>query len=81
MLPLTPLQIERMARLIHDADFAVVRTWIRDSEQKITRDALRSANPQLCGAAAVLQDLTATLDSLPDLYQTSRKTLSGSAFT
>jgi len=81
MLPLTPLQIERMARLIHDADFAVFRGWLRDSEQKMTQNALRSANPQLCGAAALLQDLNAELDKLPDLYQSARKTPDGSAFS
>jgi hypothetical protein len=81
MLPLTPTQIERIARLIHDPDFAVVRAWLRDSEIKMTANALRSANPQQCGAAAVLQDLNAVLDSLPDLYHSTRKTPDGSAFS
>jgi len=81
MLPLTVVQIERLTRLSKDPDFAVLRGWLAASEQKMTRDALHSANPQQCGAAALLQDLTATLESLPDLYSMARKTPSGSAFS
>ena len=78
MLRLDPGQIDTFYRLSRQGDFSAFVNWLRDSSQALTRDALRSANPQACGAAALLQDLIGTLDSIPDLYH-SRKTNPGSA--
>lgn len=78
MLRLDQNQIDTLSRIIQQREFVVFVAWLRDSSQALTRDALRSANPQACGAAALLQDLIATLDSIPDLYH-ARKTNPGSA--
>ena len=78
MIRLDPSQIDTFYRISRQGDFSAFVDWLRDSSQALTRDALRSANPQACGAAALLQDLIGTLDSIPDLYH-ARKTNQGSA--
>jgi len=77
MIRLDPIQIDTFYRLSRQGEFAVFAAWLRDSSQALTWDALRSANPQACGAAALLQDLIGTLDSIPNLYH-ARKTNPGS---
>lgn len=71
-------QLEALAKLAERSEYRVLLTWLDDERAKRTREALHTANPQACGAAALLQDLTDTLANVKILYNHARKTVTGS---
>lgn len=81
MLPLTVEQIEVLARAYDSPEMRVVRGWIASTAERLTRDALRTANPQLCGAAEALTDLAEELFDIQYQYQTLRNTPGSAAPT
>lgn len=74
-------RLEAMAILAERREYAVMLDWLREERDKRIREAMATANPQACGAAAMLQDLTDTLENVKALYDRTRKTLTGSGTT
>lgn len=70
-------QLEAIAKLSERYEYAVLMAVLRDECAKRTREALNTANPQACGAAALLQDLIDTLGNARILYDRARKTAAG----
>jgi predicted LPLAT superfamily acyltransferase len=75
---LSLLQLEALAKLAERHEYAVLVAWLDDERGKRVREALHTANPQACGAAALLQDLTDTLANVRELYNQARNTAKGS---
>lgn len=80
MLKLTDEQIQQLYQLSQQSEFKMLLDWIKSSADKITRDALQSANPKSCGAAAVLQDLSDDLGAIERVYHDRRNTNAPSNF-
>lgn len=74
-------QLEALAKLSERYEYAVLMAVLRDECAKRTREALNTANPQACGAAALLQDLIDTLGNARILYDRARKTAIGSGLS
>jgi hypothetical protein len=65
---LNTVSIDRLARLarLHQApEFPVLMRLLQEELARVTRDAIRSADPQLCGMAQALGNLVETLDDIP----------------
>jgi len=75
MIPPTLDQLERLARLSEHSEFSVLLDWLRASGVRLTRNAIRSADPQSCGAATELLDLIDTLAQVKVLYDRARNTV------
>jgi len=71
-------QLEALTKLAERFEYAVLVAWLDDERWTRTREALNTANPQACGAAALLQDLVTTLRNAKILYDQARKTAQGS---
>ncbi len=71
-------QLEALSKLAERHEYAVVLAWLDEERVKRIREALHTANPQACGAAALLQDLADTLKNAKILYDRARKTVAGS---
>ncbi len=71
-------QLEALAKLAERHEYAVLVAWLDDERGKRTREALNTANPQACGAAALLQDLVTMLRDAKILYDQARNTAKGS---
>lgn len=74
MLKWSDEQIKRLYQLSQQDEFKTLLDWMKASADKITRDALQSADARACGAAAMLQDLTDLLGSVETLYKDRRNT-------
>lgn len=61
-----------LARLADRIEYGQLVEWLTDESVKLTREAVISANPQACGAAALLQDLVETLTNVQSQYQRAR---------
>ena len=71
-------QLEALSKLAERPEYVVLVGWLDAECAKRTREALVTANPQACGAAALLQDLTGTLENVKTLYHQARNTQKGS---
>lgn len=78
MMNLSLARLEALSKLTERHEYAVLLAWLEEESAKRTREALNTANPQACGAAALLQDLTDTLANARTLYDRARKTVDGS---
>jgi hypothetical protein len=68
--------LEAIVRLQRTQDFEIFTAWLRAKTQELTRSALRTATPQICGAANELQDLvdklTSARDKLAEILQSPK---------
>jgi len=81
MMNLSLDRLEAIAVLSERREYAVMLDWLRDETDKRIREAIATADPRACGAAAMLQDLTDTLRNVRSIYDRTRKTESGSGIT
>lgn len=71
-------RLEAISVLAERREYAALLDWLREERDKRIREAISTANPKACGAAAMLQDLTDTLENVKQIYDRTRKTLPGS---